>query len=195
MFVANADPDAEPMAIAVAQQIAGISGLLARDSLADGMAFAQPLFEQARQLAPYSANAITLSTLAEISRAGLAASQARREVLLTDPRLLAQRLAQASVLEPLNWQLIQNLRSYYHLALGAQQAGSPSNRLPKTEIQNQLHLIDASVLKAPAAVNQPPNEKFVDPAKIPADPKQTKLDLKSLKNVRVNRNDTVMRPQ
>ena len=187
-FVTAADAEQEPMAVAVAGQLTGIAGLLAKKDLAEGLAFAQPLFEKARALVPYNAEAITLATLSDLSRASLAPRKSTELMVLQDPRLIAQRLAQASILDPANAQALTNLRNFYSVVLRSEQVGPAANRLDKLDVTNQLKEIDTSSLQpAIKNMNEMNTQQWIDPARLKADPKQMKLDVQEFKKDQVKK--------
>jgi hypothetical protein len=183
-FMKTADPDQEAMALAVAAQMTGIGGLLSRKDLQQGLAFAQPLFEKARTLVPYNADAIVLATLSEVSRASLAPKSVNGAMVLQNPRVTAQRLAQASVLDPANPRTLTNLHNFYNVVLRSEQQGESANRLDRMEVQKQIKAIEVNQFQ-PGVQKQMGSAQWVDPAKQPYDPRQMKLDVQQFKNAQM----------
>jgi hypothetical protein len=192
-FIKIADPDQEAMALAVAAQMTGIAGLLSRKDLQQGLAFAQPLFEKARTLVPYNADAIALATLSEVSRASLAPKGANGATVLQNPRVTAQRLAQASVLDPGNPRTLTNLHNFYNVVLRSEQQGESAYRLDRLEVQKQIKAIEVNQPE-PGAPKNMGNAQWIDPAKQPYDPKQMKLDVQQFKKTLMIK-DQAARPQ
>jgi hypothetical protein len=179
-FIALSDKDSESVAVAVAEQLSGIVHVLASKSYLEGLTGAQASFERARQLVPYSSDAITLSTATELNRAALAAASANQPIAISEPRLLAQRLAQASALAPASKEALANLSSFYKVALKAQQLGAPANRLERPEIEQQIQRIDPRLMMLPQSqTEQAPNTTNPPNAQI----LRKRLDLQELKIV------------
>lgn len=184
-FTKAADPDQEAMAVAVADQLIGITGLLAREDLPAGLTFAQPLFEKARTLVPYNADAIALATVSEISRASLAPKGANGAMVLQDPRITAQRLAQASILDPANPRAVTNLHNFYDVVLRSEQQGTSANRLDGVEVQQRMKAIELNYQPQQGTPKNLGTSQWIDPVKQPYDPKKWKLDLQELNNRRM----------
>lgn len=192
-FMKTADSDQEAMAVAVAAQMTGIDGLLARKDLQQGLTFAQPLFEKARTLVPYNADAIALATLSEVSRASLAPKNANGAMVLQNPRVTAQRLAQASILDPANPRALTNLHNFYNVVLRSDQQGESAYRLDRVEVQKQIKAIEVNQFQ-PGVQKQMGNTQWVDPAKQLYDPTQMKLDVQQFKKAQTMK-DQAARPQ
>jgi len=188
-FMKAADPDQEAMAVAVAAQLDGITGLLSRKDLLAGLTFAQPLFEKARTLVPYSADAIALATLSEVNRTSLAPRNPNGAMMLQDPRVTAQRLAQASILDPGNPRALTNLHNFYNVVLRSQQTGAAANQLDRAEVQKQIKAIEVNQFQ-PGAPRELGATKWIDPAKQPYDPNQMKLDVQQFKNAQMIKEET-----
>jgi hypothetical protein len=183
-FMKTADPDQEAMALAVAAQMTGIGGLLSRKDLQQGLAFAQPLFEKARTLVPYNADAIVLATLSEVSRASLAPKSVNGAMVLQNPRVTAQRLAQASVLDPANPRTLTNLHNFYNVVLRSEQQGESAYRLDRVEVQKQIKAIEVNQFQTGVPKTMG-SAQWVDPAKQPYDPRQMKLDVQQFKKAQM----------
>jgi hypothetical protein len=192
-FMKTADPDQEAMAQAVAAQMTGIGGLLSRKDLQQGLTFAQPLFEKARTLVPYNADAIVLATLAEVSRASLAPRNANGAMVLQNPRVTAQRLAQASVLDPANPRTLANLHNFYNVVLRSEQQGESAYRLDRMDLQKQIKAIEVNQFQQGVPKNMG-STQWIDPAKQPYDPGQMKLDVQQFKKAQMMK-DQAARPQ
>lgn len=191
-FMKVADSDQEAMAVAVAAQLEGITGLLSRKDLLAGLTFAQPLFERARTLVPYSGDAIALATLSEVSRASLAPRSPTDALMLQDPRITAQRLAQASILDPGNPRALTNLHNFYNVVLRSQQTGAIVNQLDRAEVQKQIKAIELNQFQ-PVIPKELGATKWIDPAKLPYDPKQMKLDVQDFKRTQMMKDAEAVR--
>ena len=170
-FAKFADQNNETVALAVAEQLAGITRMLSSRNYLEGLSQAQVSFRRARQLVPYSPDAITLSVATELNRATLARN-AGEPVTIENPRLVAQQLAQASALAPASNIAINNLSSYYKVARTANYKGDAANRLEKPEIEQQIQRIEN---RRPPAV-----ERFHESDTHPEQPRTDVLDLKKV---------------
>lgn len=177
-FIELSDRENETEAVAIAKQLSGIVRVLSSKSYLEGLTEAQDSFEQARQLVPYSPDAIALSIGAELNRAALVAATTNEAVAIDQPRLLAQRLAQASALAPASKEALGNLSNYYKVALHAQQRGTPANHLEKPEIEQQIQKLDPRVMMLePGQAGREPGP--ANPSTAPAINKR--LDIQELK--------------
>jgi hypothetical protein len=177
-FMELSDRDNETEAVAVAKQLSGIVHVLASKSYLQGLTEAQESFDQARQLVPYSPDAITLSVGTELNRAALVAATANQAIVINDPRVLAQRLAQASALAPASKEALGNLNSYYKAARNAEQRGTQANHLEKPEIERQIQKLDPRVMMfAPGQAER--GSRTANPSAAPAINKR--LDMQELK--------------
>ena len=145
--------------------------MLSSRNYLEGLSQAQVSFRRARQLVPYSPDAITLSVATELNRATLARN-AGEPVTIENPRLVAQQLAQASALAPASNTAMNNLSSYYKVARTANYKGDAANRLEKPEIEQQIQRIEN---RRPPAV-----ERFHESDTHPEQPRTDVLDLKKV---------------
>jgi hypothetical protein len=113
--------------------------------------------------------------------------------VLQNPRVTAQRLAQASVLDPGNPRTLTNLHNFYNVVLRSEQQGESAYRLDRLEVQKQIKAIEVNQPE-PGAPKNMGNAQWIDPAKQPYDPKQMKLDVQQFKKTLMIK-DQAARPQ